>query len=90
MLALIVFFIGLLFALRNAGPVNVDVIWGTFQAPLSYIVLGGCIVGVVVGFAAAVLSTLRLRHENRRLRRAVRSAKDEVSSLRKAPLQDAR
>lgn len=89
LLALIVFFVGLLFALRNAAPVHVDYIWGNLNAPLSYLVVGGCVVGLALGFIGCSISMIRLRNENRRLRRAVRGARAEVTSLRKAPLQDA-
>ncbi|HET6724530.1 MAG TPA: LapA family protein [Gammaproteobacteria bacterium] len=86
--ALIVFVIGLLFALRNAAPVNLDYIWGTIDAPLSYVALGGCIVGLILGFVGCSLSMLRLRRDNRKLRQTVRNAEAEVTSLRKAPLKD--
>lgn len=88
-LALVVFFVGLLFALRNAAPVSVDYVWGTFHAPLSYVAFGGCVIGLLLGFAGCALTILRLRRTNRKLRRDARSAAAEVSSLRKAPLQDA-
>lgn len=86
--ALIVFTIGLLFALRNAAPVSLDYIWGTVDAPLSYVALGGCIVGLMLGFIGCGFTMLRLRRDNRRLRQTARDAEAEVSSLRKAPLKD--
>lgn len=86
---LVVFVIGVLFALRNASPVNVDYIWGAVHAPLSYVAVGGCIVGLVLGFIGCSLEMLRLRRANRKLRQAARNAQAEVTSLRKVPLQDA-
>jgi uncharacterized integral membrane protein len=87
--ALIVFVLGLLFALRNAGSVSLDYIWGSTETPLSYVALGGCIVGLLLGFTGCGLTMLRLRRDNRHLRRAALDARAEVTSLRKAPLSDA-
>ncbi|HET7370109.1 MAG TPA: lipopolysaccharide assembly protein LapA domain-containing protein [Gammaproteobacteria bacterium] len=87
--ALVVFVIGLLFALRNASPVSLDYIWGTVRAPLSYVALGGCIVGLLLGFIGCSATMLRLRRDNRKLRQTARDAQAEVTSLRKAPLTDA-
>lgn len=87
--AVIVFVVGLLFALRNAAPVSLDYIWGTIHTPLSYVALGGCIVGLVLGFIGCSATMVRLRRDNRKLRQKAREAQAEVTSLRKAPLTDA-
>ena len=87
---LLVFAAGLLFAVHNAGPVAVDYLWGSVRLPLSYVALGGCVVGLLLGFAGCMVTLVRLRRDNRRLRRKVRSATEEVGSLRRAPLQDVR
>lgn len=87
---LIVFFIGLLFALRNAAPVQLHYVWGSVETPISYVAFGGCVVGLLLGFLGCTGTLARLHRDKRRLQQLARDAQAEVNSLRKAPFTDVR
>jgi uncharacterized integral membrane protein len=88
--ALVVFILGLLFALGNAGTVTLHYIWGSTETPLSYVAFGGCVIGLLLGFIGCRATVLRLRRENRKLRTRVRDPDAPLPSPGKASLKDVR
>ncbi|HEX5420362.1 MAG TPA: lipopolysaccharide assembly protein LapA domain-containing protein, partial [Gammaproteobacteria bacterium] len=78
------------FAYGNPGTMSLDV----GVAKLQHVPVGtafaaafGC--GWIMGLFSAALAMLKGAHERRRLKRSLRSAQEEVRSLRDLPLSDA-
>jgi uncharacterized integral membrane protein len=86
--ALVVFVLGLLFALGNADTVTLHYIWGSVETPLSYVAFGGCVVGLLVGFVGCGATLLRLRRENRTLRLRPRDTDTRTPHARNATLKN--
>ncbi|MEF8792713.1 LapA family protein [Thiohalorhabdus sp.] len=89
-LFLLVFLIGVSFALQNPQEVAIKYYfgleWGPF--PVSLIIIGVFLVGAIVGGVVASLPLLARYRENRRLRRRMEEMEQELSRLRKLPLKD--
>ncbi len=77
------------FASWNTEVISVDFLFARLELPQSVVIIGALVIGVLVGLLAASLVVLRIVAERRRLRRALRSAEAEISSLRSLPLQNA-
>lgn len=77
------------FASVNTATISVDLLVGRYDLPQSLVIIGALAVGTVVGLLFAGLFVLRYYAERRRLRRALKTAEAEISSLRSLPLQDA-
>lgn len=77
-LLLPIFVGGVLFHVRNAVPVRVDVYLTVFEAPLSHLLLAAVAVGAVAGWLAGLGTILSLK---RRLRRLERERRREAAAL---------
>ncbi|RME34244.1 MAG: DUF1049 domain-containing protein [Gammaproteobacteria bacterium] len=86
---LAVFLLGLLFHARNGHPVTLDYYLGTVELPLSLFSVLLLLSGALLGILATLLMVLRLRRENRRLRRRLEESAKEVENLRALPIKDA-
>ena len=87
---LLVVLIAAVFAWNNPGTLDVDIAFTRFEnvsVPLAFAVVFA--VGWLVGLISAGAALVRMAGERRRLRRKLRLAEAEVSSLRSLPLQDA-
>lgn len=84
-----VVFLAAIFAANNTGIIEVDFLFSKVSLPQSVVIIGALIIGALIGLLAASLFLLRFMAERRRLRKAVRQAELEVSSLRSLPLHDA-
>ena len=88
-LVVLIFILMIWFTRINPGVVDIDLAFGVVSPsiPLAFSIT------FVLGWAFGLLCTsfyiLRLVNDRRRLRRAVRNAESEVSSLRNLPLADA-
>ena len=88
-LVVLIFVLMVWFTRINPGVVDIDLAFGVVSPsiPLAFSIT------FVLGWAFGLLCTsfyiLRLVNDRRRLRRAVRNAESEVSSLRNLPLADA-
>jgi putative membrane protein len=87
--AALVFVIGLWFAFLNNHPVEVNYVIDTRTVSLSIVLAILFALGFVFGVIASLIAILPLSRENRRLRKQVRVAEQEVSNLRSIPLKDA-
>jgi len=85
---LLVTLLGLTFALMNADVVQLDYYFGSFQAPLSLVVVIAIIVGAALGVLASVGIVLGQKRELAKLRKTAKIAAEEVSNLRSLPLKD--
>ncbi|MFK8052040.1 MAG: lipopolysaccharide assembly LapA domain-containing protein [Woeseiaceae bacterium] len=77
------------FASLNTELISVDFLFAKYALPQSVVIIGALIIGTFVGLLCASFFVLRYLAERRRLRKALRTAETEISSLRSLPLQDA-
>ncbi len=85
---LLVALAGAVFAYNNPGDVSVSYYFGELTLPLGiliFILLG---LGVLMGVLGSLLMFIGIRRENRRLKRQIGLAQQEVANLRSIPLQD--
>jgi putative membrane protein len=61
--------LGVSFAALNAGSVTVNYYIGTQSIPLSLLLLGILVIGLLIGYFASFLSRFRAKMEIRRLRK---------------------
>ncbi len=87
---LVVFLLGVSFALRNPSKVTIEYYfgleWGPF--PLSLVIIVVFLLGVLLGGVVASLPVLARRQETRRIRRRMEDMEQELTRLRKLPLKD--
>ena len=87
---LLVVLIAAVFAWNNPGAIDIDVAFTRFvNVPVTVAFAAALAVGWLAGLLSAGAAVLRMAAERRRLRRKLRLAEAEVSSLRSLPLQDA-
>ena len=87
---LLLVLIAAVFAWNNPGTLDIDIAFTRFEnvsVPLAFAVAFA--VGWLAGLVSVGAAVLRMAGERRRLRRKLRLAEAEVSSLRSLPLQDA-
>lgn len=87
---ILVAFIGLAFAVMNAGSVELKYYLGSFTLPLALLLAITLLLGVVVGALAGIGVALRQRHENARLRKRMNLLEAEIKNLREIPIKDQR
>ena len=61
--------LGVSFAILNAEPVKVEYYIGSRSVPLSFLLVGVLIIGMILGLLTTLPTLLKLKFENRRLRR---------------------
>ncbi len=77
------------FASWNTDIISVDFLFARYELPQSVVIIGALVIGVVIGLLGATLFLLRIASDRRKLRRALRTAETEITSLRSLPLQNA-
>lgn len=87
---LVVFLLGLSFAVQNMETVQLHYYFGLQwgPVPISLVVVVVFVLGVLVGGLAAGLAVLSRQREVRRLRRKQEELEKELGRLRKLPLRD--
>lgn len=80
--------VGVLFAFLNSTTVSVDYAFGVRQMPLSLVVVTTLLCGGVLGLLSAGMMCLRLKFENKRLRKRITVAEKEIENLRTIPIRD--
>ena len=89
-LFLLVFLIGVSFALQNPQEVAIKYYfgleWGPF--PVSLVIIVVFLLGVLAGGLVASLPMLVRHRESRRIRRRMEEMEQELTRLRKLPLKD--
>ena len=79
----------LVFTSSNPGFVDLDLSFTTARPSIPLAFTLTFVLGWVFGLLCTVVFILRLINERRRLRRQLRNAESEVTSLRNLPLVDA-
>ncbi|ADJ27158.1 lipopolysaccharide assembly protein LapA domain-containing protein [Nitrosococcus watsonii] len=82
-----VFVLGLTFAGRHAEPVAIDYHFGQLHVPLSLLLALILLTGTILGILASLITIIRLRRENRRLRKSIRWVEKENANLRTISLK---
>lgn len=84
----LIFIFSAAFAAFNMTAVTVNFYFGEFTLPLSALVVIAMLLGVTIGMIVLVLTTLKLRYENRRLQHRLSVSEQEINSLRILPIKD--
>lgn len=85
---IILFILGLIFAGLNADLVSVNYYWGTTRLPLSLLAILSFILGGLLGLLTALITYIKLKYVNRRLRHRLILVEKELSNLRALPFKD--
>ncbi len=89
LIVLIVFGAMLVFTSLNPGMIEVDLAFGTVESSMALAFTVAVAAGWLFGVLCMLMIVLRLVHERRQLRKALKSNESEISSLRSMPLNDA-
>lgn len=84
----LIFIISAAFASFNMTAVTVNYYFGELTMPLSALLVIAMLIGVGLGMIVLILSTLKLRYENRRLQHKLAVSEQEINSLRILPIRD--
>ena len=85
----LVFLVAVVFAAINTDVITLDLAFMEVQTPVSLAMLGFFAAGWVFGICCLGVAFLKLMNERRQVRRQLRLAEAEVTSLRRMPMQDA-
>ena len=88
LLLVLVALIGAAFAYINPGLVTVSYYLGELQLPLGLLIFVLLGIGMLAGAVASLTWFVRLKRENRTLRRRFALAHQEIDNLRAMPLRD--
>ena len=86
---LVIFALMLWFTRINPGLIEIDLAFGTVEPSIPMAFAVTFVLGWVFGLACTAVFIIKLVNERRRLRKALRIADSEVSSLRSLPIADA-
>ena len=87
--AIIVVFFGVTFALRNKQVVEIGYYFGlSWSGPLVLLLIAAIAIGVAIGFLASLRTLLRLQRQLGAARKEVRQVEQEVQNLRALPIKD--
>jgi uncharacterized integral membrane protein len=85
---MVLFILGLIFAGLNADLVSVNYYWDTKRLPLSLLTILSFILGGLLGLLTALVTYIKLKYANRRLRHRLILVEKELSNLRALPFKD--
>ncbi len=85
---IVLFILGLIFAGLNADLVTVNYYWGTERLPLSLLAILSFVLGGLLGLLTALITYIKLKYVNRRLRHRLILVEKELSNLRALPFKD--
>jgi uncharacterized membrane protein YciS (DUF1049 family) len=86
---LIVFLMALVFASVNSDPVTLNLAFTEVETTTSLAMLSFFAAGWLFGILCIAFFLLKMVSERRQLRKSLRLAEAEVTSLRRMPMQDA-
>lgn len=84
----IIGFLGLAFAVLNAGVVELKYYLGTLSMPLALLLVVVLLIGALLGGAVSIGFLLHQRRETRRLRKKLSLIQTELKNLRQIPIKD--
>ncbi len=89
LLIVIIFVLMLWFTRINPGLIEIDLAFGVIEPSIPMAFSVTFVLGWLFGLACTAFFIIRLVNERRRLRKSLRIAESEVSSLRSLPIADA-
>ncbi len=89
LLIVIIFVLMLWFTRINPGLIEIDLAFGVIEPSIPMAFSVTFVLGWLFGLLCTAFVVIRLVNERRRLRKALRIAESEVSSLRSLPIADA-
>ncbi len=89
LLIVIIFVLMLWFTRINPGLIEIDLAFGVIEPSISLAFSVTFVFGWLFGLACTAFFIIKLVNERRRLRKSLRIAESEVSSLRSLPIADA-
>lgn len=84
-----VFVLGIVIGFHNAQPVVFNYLFGSVQLPLIALIAAEFVCVVVLTLIVVMARIVALKAESLRLRRQLRAAESELSTLRNLPVKDA-
>lgn len=87
-LFLVLFALGISFAVHNAEPVQLNYYFGRIVAPLSLVVVMALAAGALLGVITSVVLVFGQRRKVARLQRKLSMCEQELRNLRQIPLRD--
>ncbi|MCU7960419.1 MAG: LapA family protein [gamma proteobacterium symbiont of Bathyaustriella thionipta] len=88
LMVLLIVILGAVFASLNSAQVTLNYYFSTLQLPLSVLLVGCLIIGGLLGVLSASMTVIRLKHKLSLSTRRLKTAQNELTDLRKTPLQD--
>lgn len=89
LLAIVVLFVGIGFALHNKQLVEINYYFGLrWNGPLSLALLTALALGVIAGWLASLRMVVRMQRQLVQTRKEVRQVEQEVINLRALPIKD--
>jgi uncharacterized integral membrane protein len=88
-LIVLALFLGMMLAMVNARPVEVDYLFGSKNMPLIALLILDLVVGLAIGAVIYAPKVLTLRLELDRTRKKLANAETELRNLRNLPVRDA-
>jgi putative membrane protein len=89
LLAVVVLFAGITFALHNRQGVEINYYFGVrWSGPLSLALLATLALGVVTGYLASLRMVVRMQRQLVQARKEIRQVEQEVINLRALPIKD--
>ena len=89
LLVLLIFALMLWFTRINPGLIKIDLAFDTVEPSITMAFAVTFVLGWIFGLACTAVFIIKLVNERRRLRKSLRIAESEVSSLRSLPIADA-
>ncbi len=84
---LIVFVIGLVFALLNDQAVQINYYFGSTEVPLSLVAVLSLVLGALVGMVVSLAILVKAKRQVSSLRKSVNVAERELANLRAMPIK---
>ncbi len=88
-LAIVVVLASAMFANKNPGKIELDLIVHTYEVVTALAFTVALIAGWLLGIATASLYLLKAANEKRKLKKNIKMAEVELKNLRSLPMQDA-
>lgn len=85
---LVVILLGVIFAVLNAEPVQLNYYFDSLNMPLSLAMILSMFIGALLGVLASIGVILKGRKEMARLRKAADMAEKEIANLRAIPIKN--
>ena len=85
---ILIVLLGIIFAVLNAEPVQLNYYFNSREMPLSLAIILSMFLGAILGVFASIGLILKCKNENSRLRKAADIAEKEISNLRAIPIKN--